>query len=76
MILCRKVDSDADWIGAGGSSHDVYAWVDMNGNLEDGFNEPEPGIDKILADEPVTVEIDGNKDLYFKGSDFEVPPMP
>ena len=72
----QEVDSDADWIGAGGSSHDVYAWVDMNGNLEDGFNEPEPGIDKILADEPVTVEIDGNKDLYFKGSDFEVPPMP
>jgi len=57
------------WIGEGGSSYDVYVWLDMNNNL-DTVMFPEPGIDYQLSTFPVTVEINGNVDLYFTGASF------
>ena len=62
------------WIGTGGDFYDVYIWVDLNRNLPDGNYYPEPGLDLQLSDFPVTLEIDGDTNLYFQGSDFvEVP---
>ena len=62
------------WIGTGGTTYDLYIWVDMNGNLEFGAYMPEPGIDLQLTDFPVTVEINGDTSMEFTGSNFILVP--
>ena len=72
--LMTEPNTETTWIGTGGVSYDVYIWVDMNGNLEFGAYEPEPGIDLQLVDFPVVVEINGDTTIEFTGSDFIVVP--
>jgi hypothetical protein len=57
------------WAGAGGNRYDLYIWVDMNNNA-DTVMYPEPGVDLQLLSFPYVVEIDGDTDVYFEGSDF------
>ena len=61
------------WVGTGGSSYDVYLWVDMNGN-RDTVLYPESGVDLQLSDTPSTVEIDGNTTVTLTLADFVTVP--
>jgi hypothetical protein len=61
------------WVGTGGSSYDVYLWVDMNGNRETVLY-PESGVDLQLSDWPSTVEIDGNTTVTLTLADFVTVP--
>jgi hypothetical protein len=61
------------WIGTGGTSYDVYLWVDMDGDSAT-VQYPESGVDMRLTTYPVTVEIDDDVSLTYQGSDLETVP--
>jgi len=72
-IMCVP-NTQTPWIGTGGTSYDLYVWVDMNDNLELGVYMPESEIDLQLNEFPVTVEINGDTIVEFTGSDFVLTP--
>jgi len=61
------------WVGTGGSSYDVYLWVDMNGN-RDTVQYPESGVDMQLSTFPFTVVIDGDVTVTYTGADLVTVP--
>ena len=65
--------SNNPWTGTGGTTYDVYLWVDLNDNWET-ITFPESGDDSVASSFPYSVLIDGNVTITFTGANMVPAP--